>query len=94
MTALAVSLTMVFCKKPADNSTKAKVSDAREIDIDAPFEMNCNLVKGISITFIGAKVTGLYDGGFKTFEGHFLLMMELLRIVANKCYLLEIFLVR
>lgn len=70
--AAAAPLAFVACENPADKTTSASVSEAVE-KTDAPSEGGVKYVftSSSEINFVGSKVTGSHDGGFKTFTGHF-----------------------
>ncbi len=63
------------CGNPADETESATVTDAVEIaeSADAPAEgsITYTLQPESEINFVGSKVTGSHDGGFKTFTGSF-----------------------
>lgn len=68
---LLVGFTFVSCENPADKTTDATVGEVQE-------ELEGSGSKFIfedssTIGFIGSKVTGSHDGGFKDFAGHFFL---------------------
>ena len=67
----ATTLLIVSCENPADSSTEAKVSAAKEVSTAATTGQKWSFTKDSSITFVGSKVTGSHDGGFKEFSGHF-----------------------
>lgn len=67
----ATAFTLVSCENPADESTKAKVSDAKEVSTEAPVGEKWNITENSTITFTGSKVTGSHSGGFEAFSGHF-----------------------
>ncbi|MFC5050913.1 YceI family protein [Rubritalea spongiae] len=69
----ATTLALVSCENPADNSTAAKVSDAKEVTTSETSGQKWVFTDASTITFVGSKVTGSHDGGFKTFSGHFYL---------------------
>lgn len=71
LTAAVVTFTFVSCENPADSSTEAKVSEAKEVQQGEASGQKWSFVEGSSITFVGSKVTGSHDGGFKKFDGHF-----------------------
>lgn len=72
--ALAAAFPLAFasCKNPADDTVSATVTDAVE-------KTESGLAGGVryvftdasEISFVGSKVTGSHDGGFRTFNGHF-----------------------
>lgn len=66
------SLIFVSCENPADKTESAQVSDAVEKQESSPAEGTKYVFTPESkINFVGSKVTGSHDGGFKTFTGHF-----------------------
>ncbi|MGJ8672932.1 YceI family protein [Rubritalea sp.] len=67
----ATTLLLVSCENPADNSTAAKVSDAKEVPTSVVTGQKWNFTDNSKITFVGSKVTGSHEGGFKKFSGHF-----------------------
>ena len=67
----ATTLLLVSCKNPADSSTAATVSEAKDVSTIAATGQKWSFTKDSTITFIGSKVTGSHEGGFKEFSGHF-----------------------
>lgn len=67
----ATTLVLVSCENPADKSTAAKVSDAKEILAGEATGQKWVFTPNSTITFVGSKVTGSHEGGFKEFSGHF-----------------------
>lgn len=67
----ATTLALVSCENPADKSTEAKVSDAKEVVQGEATGQKWEFTKDSTITFTGSKVTGSHSGGFKEFSGHF-----------------------
>jgi polyisoprenoid-binding protein YceI len=67
----ATTLLLVSCENPADNSTAATVSEAKEVSTAAASGKKWSFTEDSSITFVGSKVTGSHEGGFKEFSGHF-----------------------
>lgn len=70
-----VAAALVSCENPADKTTTATVSDAQS-DKDAasghdhdedPLFM---LAESSTVGFVGSKVTGSHEGGFKSIDGH------------------------
>jgi polyisoprenoid-binding protein YceI len=57
------------CSNPADNKVKADVSDAKPVGEQAAPGGKLPWAKESKIEFIGSKVTGKHDGGFKEFTG-------------------------
>ena len=75
-TALAfVSLSIAGCPNPTANKPRAEVEapvkEAPAPPADEADPSDVYVVSGLAsrIDFVGAKVTGKHDGGFKTFEG-------------------------
>lgn len=69
----AATLALVSCENPADQSTKANVSDAVEIKSSSSTGQKWVFSNNAStITFTGSKVTGSHSGGFNEFSGHFI----------------------
>ena len=66
-TALA---TMTSCKNKADATPDAAVSEATT-DIHSTEGQTYEISDTSTIGFIGSKVTGSHEGGFKKFDGHF-----------------------
>jgi polyisoprenoid-binding protein YceI len=67
----ALSLVLSGCSDPADKVAKAQTSGATNAAA-APTPMDAKeyvIQPDSKIEFIGSKVTGKHDGGFKTFEG-------------------------
>jgi len=71
ITAAATTLLFVSCKNPADSSTEASVSKAKEVSAEASTGTKWIFTDSSTITFTGSKVTGSHEGGFKKFTGHF-----------------------
>lgn len=67
----ATTLLIVSCENPADSSTAATVSEAKEVSTAASSGQKWSFTEDSSITFVGSKVTGSHEGGFKEFSGHF-----------------------
>lgn len=70
--ALAAPILFVSCENPADKTADAKVSAAVEKS-GTPTEGGIKYVftPESQVNFVGSKVTGSHQGGFKTFTGHF-----------------------
>jgi polyisoprenoid-binding protein YceI len=71
---LAVSAPIFFvsCENPADKTTDAKVSAAVEKSgTTAENGIKYVFTPASQVNFVGSKVTGSHQGGFKTFTGHF-----------------------
>ncbi len=70
--ALALPAFFAACENPADKTTSAAVSDAVERSETSSEEGTKYVFTDSSeVLFVGSKVTGSHDGGFKTFTGHF-----------------------
>jgi len=69
----AAALVFASCENPADKTTSATVTDAVEVADDAGNTTGVRYVLDPSseIHFVGSKVTGSHDGGFKNFTGSF-----------------------
>jgi polyisoprenoid-binding protein YceI len=71
---LAVSAPIFFvsCENPADKTTDAKVSAAVEKSgTTAENGIKYVFTPASQVNFVGSKVTGSHQGGFKAFTGHF-----------------------
>jgi polyisoprenoid-binding protein YceI len=67
---LLVLLALVGCADPTTDKPKAVVNEPAP-EPERPAEASkFVLAEGSSIGFVGSKVTGSHDGGFKIFEGH------------------------
>lgn len=62
--------TLTSCKNPADNVTDAEVSGAKE-EATATGGVVYTFSESSKIGFVGSKVTGSHEGGFKDFDGSF-----------------------
>ncbi len=67
-----VALTFSSCDNPADDITDARVEDPAIVPIVSG-GTTYSFTDNSSINFVGYKVTGKHDGGFKDFEGSFTL---------------------
>lgn len=65
------ALALLSCENPADNTTDATVSDSVEVESGAEGGVRYVLTDDSEISFVGSKVTGSHDGGFKEFDGFF-----------------------
>jgi polyisoprenoid-binding protein YceI len=77
---LAVSAPIFFvsCENPADKTTDAKVSAAVEKSgTTAENGIKYVFTPASQVNFVGSKVTGSHQGGFKTFTGHFTIMASI-----------------
>ena len=65
-----IAAALVSCENPADNTADAETKDA--ITPQASGEGTTYVITDSStISFVGSKVTGSHDGGFKEFTGSF-----------------------
>lgn len=65
----ATGLLLAGCSNPADDTESAKVADALS-DVEAAVGATSYTISpDTKISFVGSKVTGSHDGGFKTFDG-------------------------
>ncbi|GAA5483059.1 YceI family protein [Haloferula sargassicola] len=67
--AALAAFALVSCENPADKTTDATVKDAAPAA--ATNGTRYVIADGSTITFVGSKVTGSHDGGFKDFDGFF-----------------------
>lgn len=65
------TLALVSCENPADSSNKATTSEAKEVASKPSSGTKWSFTDDSKITFVGSKVTGSHDGGFRKFSGHF-----------------------
>jgi len=72
-TITAASFALQSCENPADKTTDATVSDAKEKVVSDAKEgqVRYEFTPDSKILFTGSKVTGSHSGGFKSFTGHF-----------------------
>jgi polyisoprenoid-binding protein YceI len=63
-------LLLLSCENPADKTSAAEVSSAKE-EASASGGTEYRFTDASTITFVGSKVTGSHQGGFKKFEGGF-----------------------
>ena len=68
----AMSLALAGCHNPADDVAEAQTGEAGETVAAAADGRAYVFTEDSSIGFIGSKVTGSHDGGFKEFTGRFL----------------------
>lgn len=71
ITTAVSALFFVSCKNPAESSTAASVSEAKEVSTEASSGVKWTFEDSSTITFVGSKVTGSHAGGFKRYSGHF-----------------------
>lgn len=65
----AVGLFVAGCSNPADDTESAKVSEAVQAVEAVASATNYTISPESTISFIGSKVTGSHEGGFKAFNG-------------------------
>ena len=65
------ALSLVSCENPADKTSDAAVKDKVEKTTDAAAGTKYVFTPESRVGFVGSKVTGSHNGGFKTFTGHF-----------------------
>jgi len=70
-TAGIVALALVSCKNPADDTTDATTTDSQSVAQAAKSATKYTFTDASTIEFVGSKVTGSHDGGFKSFDGFF-----------------------
>lgn len=69
----AATLALAACENPADKTDSAKVSDAVNVTSSAAAAsaVTYTFAPESEIKFVGSKVTGSHEGGFKAFTGEF-----------------------
>ncbi|MES2474318.1 MAG: YceI family protein [Verrucomicrobiota bacterium] len=68
----ATTVAFVSCENPADKTADAKIADAVEKSATtAETGTRYVFTPASEVKFVGSKVTGSHEGGFKTFKGHF-----------------------
>lgn len=65
----APALFFAGCANPADQTADAKVAEAVEAVESVASAQAYSISKESTISFVGSKVTGSHDGGFKEFSG-------------------------
>lgn len=63
---------LASCENPADKTTDAVVRDAIEPATATQTGVKYLLGDSSTLAFVGSKVTGSHEGGFKSFSGHFM----------------------
>jgi polyisoprenoid-binding protein YceI len=63
---------LVSCENPADKTADATVKDAVEPTTSTATGTRYAFTEDSTIGFVGSKVTGSHEGGFKEFTGHFM----------------------
>lgn len=84
--ASGAAVLLVSCENPADKTTSATVSEAVETtaEPEAPAGVKYVLSNSSEIHFIGSKMTGSHNGGFKSFTGSFTVADGVLVGTSNK----------
>jgi polyisoprenoid-binding protein YceI len=80
----ATTLVLVSCENPADKSTAAQVSEAKEVAAGEATGQKWIFTDNSKISFVGSKVTGSHEGGFEKFSGHFFVDGESLSASGHK----------
>ena len=65
------AVSLFSCENPADKTADAAVKDKVEKTTDTAAGTKYVFTPESTIGFVGSKVTGSHNGGFKTFTGHF-----------------------
>jgi polyisoprenoid-binding protein YceI len=66
-----ITLALVSCENPADKTANATTTDAVEASSTAASGTQYLISSESNIGFVGSKVTGSHEGGFKTVSGEF-----------------------
>jgi polyisoprenoid-binding protein YceI len=66
---VAAGLFVSGCSNPADDTESAKVSDAVKAVEAVASAASYTISPDSTISFIGSKITGSHEGGFKSFDG-------------------------
>ncbi|BCX48859.1 hypothetical protein HAHE_27670 [Haloferula helveola] len=66
-----IAAALVSCENPADKTADATTTDAVEAPSESATGAKYVIADGSTISFVGSKVTGSHDGGFKSFTGSF-----------------------
>ena len=72
--ALGLLLALAGCANPAEHAPDAEVGDAAPEQAPAAEGTTYSIDAGSTISFVGAKVTGTHDGGFREFSGEITLV--------------------
>lgn len=64
-------LLVIACANPAEDKPEAEVGDATHGGMKKAEGVAYTFAEGSTIGFVGSKVTGQHDGGFKSFDGTF-----------------------
>lgn len=69
----AATLALAACENPADKTQSASVSDAVSVESTTPNAKSVTYTfsPDSEVKFVGSKVTGRHEGGFKAFTGEF-----------------------
>lgn len=70
LTGLA-TFALVSCENPADSSSAAKTGDAKSVTNGDTTGTKWVFTPESKVEFVGSKVTGSHEGGFKEFTGYF-----------------------
>lgn len=68
---VALSLSIISCNNPADETTDAQVSEEQAVALAAASSETYTFAESSTIKFTGSKVTGSQSGSFKSFSGSF-----------------------
>ncbi|MGE9269197.1 MAG: hypothetical protein ACQKBU_00195, partial [Verrucomicrobiales bacterium] len=65
------ALTLFSCENPADSTTTATVAEAKgnETSLELTAAPTHALSDSSTLSFVGSKVTGSHEGGFKNIDG-------------------------
>jgi len=70
LTITSIAIMAAGCSNPADEMTKANVEKAKSTSDNSGVQgKKYTIAEGSTIGFVGSKVTGSHDGGFKEFSG-------------------------
>jgi len=68
-TFIAAGLLVAGCSNPADDTESAKVAEALNAVEAVTDSVSYTISSESTISFVGSKVTGSHEGGFKAFDG-------------------------
>lgn len=79
-------LSLASCENPADKTKSASVSDAVAVEATAPAAsaVTYTFAPESEILFVGSKITGSHNGGFKSFTGEFAIANDALAGTGQK----------
>ena len=66
----AATLALASCSDPAEKTTDATVAESAPVATSSQ-DTTYSFTQNSAIGFVGSKVTGSHEGGFKKFSGHF-----------------------